>query len=277
MLVDEGITCKTIFGDTPKEERAATISQFKKGEIRALCSMGVLTTGFNAPNVDMIAILRPTQSAGLFVQIVGRGMRLAEGKENCLILDFARNIQRHGPIDQIRGSTRDHRERTEESSGPLVKDCPQCMSVVHLACMECPDCGYVFPREIKIVSRASDLPVLSVAPTAQRLDVDDISYKAHNKPGKPTSLKVSYMCGFVRYDEWICLEHDGYALQKARAWWLRHAGTPPPATVKEALERKGELKKPEAIEVKKDGKFDRVTRTFLPLPYMPQDAARVSV
>lgn len=210
-------------------------------------------------------------------QIVGRGMRLHPDKENCLILDFARNIQRHGPIDQIRGSTRDFRERTEESSGPLVKDCPECMSVLPLACTECPDCGYVFPREVKIVSRASDLPVLSVAAPVQRLEVDDVLYSVHNKPGKPPSLKVSYACGFVKYAEWICLEHAGYAQQKARAWWLRHAGTTPPATVKEALERKKELKKPDSIEVKKEGKYDRITRTFLPVPHMPQNAQRAAV
>jgi len=277
MLVAEGISCETIFGDTPKEERADIIARFKKGEIRALCSMGVLTTGFNAPNVDMIAILRPTQSAGLFVQIVGRGMRLHPDKENCLILDFARNIQRHGPIDQIRGSTRDHQDRDGESDGPLVKDCPECMSVVHLSCMECPDCGYLFPREIKIVSRASDLPVLSVAAPVQRLEVDDVLYSTHTKPGKPPSLKVSYVCGFLKYDEWICLEHDGYAQQKARAWWLRHAGTTPPVTVKEALERKKELRRPEAIEVKKEGKYDRVNRTFLPVPHLPSVTQRVAV
>ncbi|CAB4167791.1 SSL2 DNA or RNA helicases of superfamily II [uncultured Caudovirales phage] len=277
MLVAEGISCETIFGDTPKEERSNIIARFKKGEIRALCSMGVLTTGFNAPNVDMIAILRPTQSAGLFVQIVGRGMRLHPDKENCLILDFARNIQRHGPIDQIRGSTRDHQDRDGESDGPLVKDCPECMSVVHLSCMECPDCGYLFPREIKIVSRASDLPVLSVAAPVQRLEVDDVLYSTHTKPGKPPSLKVSYVCGFLKYAEWICLEHDGYAQQKARAWWLRHAGTTPPVTVKEALERKKELRRPEAIEVKKEGKYDRVNRTFLPVPHLPSVTQRVAV
>jgi DNA repair protein RadD len=64
--------------------------------------MGVLTTGFNAPAVDLIALLRPTKSAGLYVQMVGRGTRLAPGKENCLVLDFAGNVRRHGPIDLVR-------------------------------------------------------------------------------------------------------------------------------------------------------------------------------
>ena len=96
----------TIFGDTPKDERDAIIAAFKRGEIRALASMGVLTTGFNAPAVDLIALLRPTKSAGLYVQMVGRGTRLAPGKENCLVLDFAGNVRRHGPIDLVRPNVR---------------------------------------------------------------------------------------------------------------------------------------------------------------------------
>ena len=76
-----GFSAATIFGDTPKPERDRMIAAFKRGEIRALASMGVLTTGFNAPGVDLIAMLRPTKSTGLYVQMAGRGTRLAPGKD----------------------------------------------------------------------------------------------------------------------------------------------------------------------------------------------------
>ena len=72
-----GVSCATIFGHTPKAERDRIIAAFKRDEIRALASMGVLTTGFNAPAVDLIAMLRPTKSTGLYVQMAGRGTRLA--------------------------------------------------------------------------------------------------------------------------------------------------------------------------------------------------------
>ena len=101
-LRDRGVSCATIFGDTPSAERDRIIAAFKRGEIRALASMGVLTTGFNAPAVDLIAMLRPTKSTGLYVQMAGRGTRLAPGKENCLVLDFAGNVARHGPIDAVK-------------------------------------------------------------------------------------------------------------------------------------------------------------------------------
>jgi len=70
-----GISCETIFGDTPTSQRDQIIRDFKQGKIRALASMGVLTTGFNAPIVDLLAVLRPTESTGLYIQIMGRGMR----------------------------------------------------------------------------------------------------------------------------------------------------------------------------------------------------------
>ncbi|MEK7879704.1 MAG: DEAD/DEAH box helicase, partial [candidate division NC10 bacterium] len=70
----------TLFGDTPADERAETIALFKEGVVRYLVNVNVLTTGFNAPNVDCVAMLRPTMSPGLYYQMVGRGFRLSPGK-----------------------------------------------------------------------------------------------------------------------------------------------------------------------------------------------------
>lgn len=67
-----GIICRSIFGDAPKDERDAILAAFKRGQIRVLASMGVLTTGFDAPGGELIALLRPVQSADLYVQMVGR-------------------------------------------------------------------------------------------------------------------------------------------------------------------------------------------------------------
>jgi superfamily II DNA or RNA helicase len=115
--------------DTPKDERDGIIAAFKRGEIRALASMGVLTTGFNAPGRGLIAMLRPTKSAGLYVQMAGRGTRLAEGKENCLVLDFAGNVRRHGPIDLVRPK----RPGGPGDGPPPTKICPECGTIVAIA------------------------------------------------------------------------------------------------------------------------------------------------
>jgi DNA repair protein RadD len=80
-----------ITGDTPNTERDKIIKQFKAKQLKYLVNISVLTTGFDAPHVDFIAILRPTESVSLYQQIVGRGLRLSESKTDCLVIDYAGN------------------------------------------------------------------------------------------------------------------------------------------------------------------------------------------
>ncbi|MBM4966075.1 DEAD/DEAH box helicase [Vibrio parahaemolyticus] len=89
-LLPEGETA-IVIGDTPTPERDTIIQAFKNRKIKYLVNVSVLTTGFDAPHVDLIAILRPTESVSLYQQIVGRGLRLSEGKNECLVLDYAGN------------------------------------------------------------------------------------------------------------------------------------------------------------------------------------------
>ncbi len=79
---------RLIVGDTDRAERTKTIEDFKQRKFKYLVNVSVLTTGFDAPHVDVIAILRPTESNSLYQQIVGRGLRLAEGKKDCYVLDY---------------------------------------------------------------------------------------------------------------------------------------------------------------------------------------------
>jgi DNA repair protein RadD len=250
-----GFTAATIFGDTAKVERDRTIAAFKRGELRALVSMGVLTTGFNAPNVDLIAMLRPTNSTGLYVQMAGRGTRLAPGKTDCLVLDFAGNVARHGPIDAVQP----RRPGDGQGEAP-VKVCPHCRSIVATAVRVCPDCGHAFPPPAaKVAASASTLAILSSG-KPQWLAVDDIAYRRHDKADGRPSLRVEYRCGLVRHREWVCFEHSGYPRQKAVTWWLRRtADLAVPMTVAEALRHVDRLAKPSAIAVRPSGRFSEIT------------------
>ncbi|MBB3230239.1 DEAD/DEAH box helicase [Halomonas stenophila] len=108
-----------ITGATPAAEREAVIAAFKGRELKYLVNVAVLTTGFDAPHVDLIAILRPTESVGLYQQIVGRGLRLAPGKADCLILDYAGN-----PWDLYAPEVGSPRPAADTE--PVQVECPQC-------------------------------------------------------------------------------------------------------------------------------------------------------
>ncbi|MBQ0755859.1 MAG: DEAD/DEAH box helicase family protein [Amphritea sp.] len=108
-----------ITGSTANSERDTLIRLFKQKKIKYLVNVAVLTTGFDAPHVDFIAILRPTQSVSLFQQIVGRGLRLAEGKQNCLVMDYAGN-----GFDLFAPEV--GQPKPDSSSVPVQVFCPAC-------------------------------------------------------------------------------------------------------------------------------------------------------
>lgn len=267
-----GVSCEVVTGDTPAGERDAILAAFKAGRLRCVTNANVLTTGFDAPGTDLVALLRPTKSIGLYVQMVGRGTRLAPGKDDCLVLDFAGNTARHGPIDTVDG---DRGEKDGEPGDAPVKTCPECQTINHAAARVCASCGHEFPPpKPQVAPVASTHALLSTQIQPEWCDVRAVDYRAHSKPGKPTSLRVTYQCGLVSHSEWICLEHTGYARQRAEAWWRRRTDAPIPGTVAEAIEwlhgsrqqfdtsepnplkrERIEIREPVAIQVKPVGQY----------------------
>jgi DNA repair protein RadD len=255
-----GISCEMVSGETPLGERDMILRRFKAGEIRALTNAQVLTTGFDAPAVDLVAMLRPTLSTSLYVQIVGRGTRLAPGKDNCLVLDFAGNVRRHGPVDAVSVLPKSAKGKDEgkvEVASVKAKECPECQNLAHLSATSCRVCGHEWPREEKPRHEAvaeGEIGILSTETVApQMVPVVDWRFDRHEKLGSPDSVRVTYLAGLNSYFEWIAFEHGGYARQKACQWWVNHGGAAPfPATVTEAVERwdGGELTIPATISIK---------------------------
>jgi DNA repair protein RadD len=232
-----GITCGFVTSRTPRDERAFLLDEFCAGRLKYFCNVNVLTTGFDAPNIDCVALLRPTLSTGLFYQMVGRGFRLHPSKQNCLVLDFGGNVLRHGPVDQLRAQ-----EFSFGTGEPPAKECPQCHSIVATGYARCPDCGYEFapPQRKSHDGEASTAEILSEQATHTKLVVQDVSYSVHKKrgadPDAPRSMRVDYKVGWNGYkSEWICFEHDGYARQKAIQWWKRRSHEPVPETAEDAV------------------------------------------
>jgi len=246
-----GISAETVTGGTPAAERNRILIDYKAGRLRCVTNANVLTTGFDAPGTDLIALLRPTKSVSLYVQMVGRGMRIAPGKEDCSVLDFAGNTFRHGPVDTVDG-----RKKENDVPGDApVKHCPQCGSENHTAARFCVQCGYEFVFRNNVDVEAAIDALLSTQNKAQWVPIQDVTYATHSKPGKPISLRVTYHSGMLNYPEWVCLEHTGYARQQAVKWWMRRSETPIPSTVAEAMTGNIKLKKPTFIQVKPVGKY----------------------
>lgn len=247
MLNLMGIPSAVISGDMPRAEREQVLADYKSGVYRAVVNNNVLTTGFDFPGIDMIVMLRPTSSPGLWVQMLGRGTRPCEGKDNCLVLDFAGNTRRLGPIND---PVIPKKKGTGGGGTAPVRLCPDCNSYSHASARVCECCGHEFPNVIKIQASASlDDVIADDLPKIVDFAVDRVDYVMHTKLGKPPSMKVTYYCGLRRFSQWVCFEHDGYARLKAASWWNERASKPCPQTVSEALQRVTEIKVPALIKV----------------------------
>jgi DNA repair protein RadD len=255
--------CEIVTGSTPDAERAAILERFKTRATKYLANVNVLTTGFDAPHVDCVALLRPTMSPGLYYQMVGRGFRLSPGKADCLVLDFGGNVLRHGPIDAM-----SLRMRTPGTGGEApAKECPGCMEVVAAGFRLCPECGHEFPPPEKKAHtpKADSTPVMTTEVIDEEHPVMGVTYHRHEKkadPSAPPTMRVEYQLNYAWWQkEWVCFEHTGFPRRKAEGWWRDHGGGyPAPATVEEALSRTGELRKVVAIKTrtKGDSKFPEI-------------------
>lgn len=283
------ISCEAIYSGMDKAKRKEYIDAYKAGELDALANNNILTTGFDAPHTDMIVMLRATMSSRLWVQIAGRGTRpvyesgfdlstpegrlaaiAASGKHNCLMMDYARNIERLGPVnDPVI-------PRPKGKGGPQpapVKRCPACDNHNHASARWCGGkpkdhplfkaengCGEEFKFDVKIKMTASTKEIVrqDELPVVEIFAVDHLTYAKHDKRGAPPILKVTYYCGIKAFTDYICLEHPLGSPGRGRAtsWWRERAlGRHVPATVAEASDSVSTLKVPTHISVWTNTKY----------------------
>ena len=276
-----GISCELVEGATSQAERQRIYDDFKARRLQAIASCDVLTTGFDAPVVDVLVMVRATKSTSLYVQMMGRGTRLSEGKRDCLVLDYCGNIARHGPIDKIK--VRPKQPRQEPGEAPQ-KACEQCGAEVHASLRTCPYCGAVFPPpERKANAAASKLPPMSISRAGAvlvdekkeewQVPISHVEYSVHRKkdaPDAPPSMRVTYYMAKTRVSDFICVEHSGYAHTKACDWWRRNTtmATVPNVDGAVAACNGGACKPFSAVVVRQDGEYLRVVRHVhdAPLP-----------
>lgn len=283
-----GIPTVVIHSKKTDKQNEAALKAWKSGEVRCAVNMNSLTTGVDHPACDLIGMMRATISTGLWVQMLGRGTRplyapgydledfvqrmasiRASGKENCLVLDFAGNIKRLGPIN-------DPLIPRLKSKGPPgdapIKQCPACKTWAHTTARFCIACGNEFTFDTKLSKHAANEELIrSELPQIETFKVQRVVYSRHvtaatrkenpNLPDHllPFTIKVSYYCeGLKTFYDYKSLEGEGYNSKKGRDWFRQICPGEPPKTNADVLQLVSQFRAPAQISVWVNTKYPRV-------------------
>ena len=253
---EKGEVAEAVLGETDSEERARILEDFKAGRVRVVTNNSVLTTGFNAPNTDVLVMARPTESVVLYIQSAGRGMRPKEHVSDCLLLDFAGNVRRHGPITDVIPPKR----KGDKKGEAPVKLCEQCQELVHLSAKVCPACGWAFPPP---PPKRYVLGNEDIMGGPSSFGVEEWRWRRHTAASGKELVRVTYYGHSDSVDEYLCLLHGGYAAQKALSALRRmerNCGVTVgnPYDLDEVVETMQCAVPPKEITIQREGKYHRV-------------------
>jgi superfamily II DNA or RNA helicase len=150
-----GVAAEHVSAETPTPERAATLTRFRSGETQVVCNCFVLAYGYDLPEIGCCVLARPTKSLMLFLQMVGRALRPAPDKADCLVLDHAGAVHEHGLVADERAWTLDGHDALVPSPSRLkgqreAKTCPQC-AAIWTGSRACPECGFTLQPKGRLV------------------------------------------------------------------------------------------------------------------------------
>ena len=277
MLERRGIVVRDVTSANTAAANAQAIADFRSGQVRCLVSANQLTTGFDVPQIDLIGVLRPTVSTSLHCQLLGRGTRPCAGKTDCLVLDFAHNIARLGPINdpvikerKPKGElTEEEKQEEKEEAELLPRNCPNCGALLPPRTRACPYCGYVAPQELDVsdLTGLTPLAYIKHTPTIPSSRVWQVSSFVAGKYQSRTSgehmLRVRVGCtgNGADFNAHFYLNFDSLrdpVRFDAAKTWLQFGGLDPiPRTVSEAIARAKELKAPREIELIKKNWYQK--------------------
>lgn len=174
-----GVRAKHIDGETPAFEREEILDWFKNTDNAIVCNCGILNAGYDQPDVKTIILYRATTSLPLFLQMCGRGSRMAEGKTHFNILDFGNNIKRLGFWEDARvWSLKKIVQRDKKEDAMITKDCPECEAILPAKTKKCTHCGFVFPDKKEDENDLiADLEKLEKREILNKAKQEDVNYK----------------------------------------------------------------------------------------------------
>jgi superfamily II DNA or RNA helicase len=166
---ESGHAALALDGGTAMDIRRSVVADFRSGALRILTSCDLFSEGFDLPGVHAGILLRPTDSLGLYLQQVGRILRVAPGKAHAIILDHVNNTLRHGLPTESQGWALTDTDK--KKGAPPVKVCPKCYCAMPSAARQCPECGFIFEseeRERSVAWQDGDLEELTPEALAKR-------------------------------------------------------------------------------------------------------------
>lgn len=195
-----GVAAAHVDGDTDNMTRDAIIEDFKAGRIKVMTNVDLFGEGFDVPAIEAVALLRPTQSLSVYLQQVGRALRMSPGKEYAIILDHAGNCRRFGLPDDDREWTLEGRKKGRaRDDGAPIRQCVQCYAVMSASVDQCKHCGYKFlamPREIEEVE--GDLEEVD----QRRFERDERLREQGQAKGLDDLIKIAIMRGYKKPEKW---------------------------------------------------------------------------
>ena len=242
-----GVSVECLTDSTPSAERARIIKSFKNYELRCIVNNGILTTGFDHAGVDLIAVVRVTNSTPLWVQILGRGTRpvyaagydltttrgrldaiFASGVYNCLVLDFAGNAKRLGAINApVIPLPPEQRKRKMQAGTSPVKICAACNVQNPTQAPFCENCGaeFLMSEAIKEVAGTTQLIQEKHEPDIRKMLVSSVTYRKHDTPlpqgGQVSSVYVRYNCGKgAIFEERLSFSGES-STSFTKGWWAK--------------------------------------------------------
>ncbi len=153
----EFLGCSAVHSKLHKDVWRERVDDFKNGKVRVLVNVSQLSIGFDCPEVDCIVVARPTMSPALHVQILGRGIRICEGKKDCLFLDLVGNYLRHGLPSNPKVRKPKEKQEEKEAKEKESSVCPECFDVVEAGLVACPSCGAEMVMRKEIIERNEEL------------------------------------------------------------------------------------------------------------------------
>lgn len=224
-FTDNGISAKHLDATTPAAERDSVLQAWRDNEFTVLSNCGLFIEGLDVPDASCCILARPTKSLTIYLQAVGRVMRPAEGKTDCIILDCAGLTYEHGFVDDHREWTLNGKvKKQRDEPVPTVHICEECFAAYSKAQHphECPECGFKTPVEQREVNNA-DVDMIELTPSI----IADLRKQQRKQDFISCKTLADYLDMARRYKyktSWAYIQWNN------RKKWLESKGYPVPVS-----------------------------------------------